>query len=104
MKLIECRAKHVLDEDEPRLRRDDDALGSNGAMTDIRHLLMQEREGVNQLADQAERGVGLNREQTRFRERENLRKTHALHVLGHDGEGGAGLANPFHAAHAAVVL
>ena len=104
MKLIECRAKHVLDEDEPRLRRDDDALRSNGAVTDVRHLLMQECEGVNELADQAKRGVGLDREQARFRERENLRKTHALHVLRDDGECGAGLADSFHAAHAAVVL
>ena len=40
MELIECRAQHVLDEHQTRLRRDDDALGANRAVTDVRHLLV----------------------------------------------------------------
>ena len=104
MQLIERGAEHVLDDDEPRLRRDDDALGTDRAVADVRHLLMQERERVNELPDQAERRVGLDRQQPRFRERQNLRQPHARHVVGDDGQCGAGLADPLDAAHAAVVL
>ncbi len=104
MELLECRTQYVVDEHQPRLRRDDDALGTNRAVTDVRHLLVQKRECMNELTNETECGVGLDGEHARFGEGENLRETRSLHVLGDDGERGPGRANPLDAPHAAVML
>ena len=59
---------------------------------------------MHELTDEAERGVGLDRQQPRFGERENLREPHAWHMLGDHGQRPAGLADALNAAHAAVVF
>ena len=76
VQLIERGAEHVLDDDETRLRRDDETLGPDRAVAQVRRLLMQHRQRVHELTNEAERGVGLDRQQPRFGERENLGEPH----------------------------
>ncbi len=104
VQLIERGAEHVLDDDETRLRRHDETLGPDRAVTQVRRLLVQHRQRVHELTNQTERGVGLDRQQTRFGEGENLGEPHTGDMVGNNGQCGAGLADPFDAAHAAVVL
>ena len=77
MQLIERGAEHVLDDDETRLRRDDETLGPDRAVAQVRRLLMKHRQRVHELTNETERRVGLDRQQPRLGERENLGEPHA---------------------------
>ena len=70
-KLFDRRAEHVLDDHEARMRRHDDALGTDGAVAHVRSLVVQNRNGVNELAQQTERGVHLDGQQVTLRRGED---------------------------------
>ena len=57
LELLDRRAEHVLDDHQPRVRRDDQPLRRDQAVSDLARVLVHQRDGGNQLPDQAERGI-----------------------------------------------
>ena len=70
--LLERRSEHVLDDDQARAGRDDQALGADRAVRDVGHVLVQHRDCRHQLAQQAERGVDVERDVGRLGEAQDL--------------------------------
>ena len=57
LQLFDGRRHHVLDDHQARMRGDDHALGRDQSVRDFARVLVQQRHGGNELADQAQRGV-----------------------------------------------
>ena len=82
--LLDGGAEHVLDEDQSRVRRDDEALGRDQTVRDVACIFVQQRDGRHQLPDQAERGVGVERQLSFARDPEQVRQPRALDVIRDD--------------------
>ena len=66
--LLERRSQHVLDEHDVGAGRHDYALGCDRAVADVGRVFVQQRHRRHQLAQQAERGVDVERDVVLLRE------------------------------------
>ena len=73
-------------------------------MTDVRRLVVENGNRVNELTQQAQRCVHLDREQMGLCGRKNLREPDAGNVIRHDHHARHGLPCPLHATHASEVF
>ena len=60
LELLDRGAEHVLDDDEPRVRRHDEALGRDQPVRDVACIFVQHRDRRHQLPDQAKRRVDVD--------------------------------------------
>ena len=88
-KLLEGRSQDVLDNNEARIRGDDESLGAEGAVGHVARVFVEQRHGRDELPDQRERGVDVQRQLALFGKVENLRQTHAGDALGDERQRGA---------------
>ena len=100
--LLERGSHYVLDDDQARARGDDQTLRGNRAMRGVGLVLVQHRHRGYQLAQQAERGVDVERDFRRLGEAQHLGQPQSLGDVGDEREGGSGIFQPFDAAHVAV--
>ena len=91
------RSQHVLDHDDARGRRDDDALRRDRAVGNLGRVLVQHRDRRHQLAQQAQGGVDVECHLGALGVREHLREAHARRGLGDEREGGLGVLEPLDA-------
>ena len=76
--------------------------GADRAVRDVGHVLVQHRHRRHQLAQQAERGVDVERHVGGFGEAQHLGQPHAGGDVGHQRQRRRRILQPFDAAHAAV--
>ena len=84
LQLLDRRSEHVLDDHQPRVRRDDEALGRDQSVRGVARVLVQQRDGGHQLTNQAERGVGVQLQAALVRDAQHVREPRALDVIGDD--------------------
>ena len=99
-KLLERRAHHVFDDDEPRVRADDDALRRNRAVRGVSRVLVQHGHRRHKLPDQAQRRVDVEREVRELGNCDQIRQAHARRVLGHERQGRSLIVQSIDAANA----
>jgi hypothetical protein len=73
-------------------------------MADIWRLVVENGDRMNELTQQAQRRVHLDRQQVRFCSFENCRQPHARDVVRHDLQARHRFPCPLHAVHAAEML
>ena len=76
----------MLDDHEPHVRREDEALGGDGAMAGMRHGLVERGNGRQQLLQQPDGAVVFKRNQPPFGDREQVRHADARDVVGGDND------------------
>ena len=103
LQLLDRRTEHVLEDDQPRVRRDDEALRRNQSMRHIAGVLVQHRDRWNQLPNEAERRVDIELELFFLRYAENVGQPRAFEVIRHDGQGGGRRHGAIDATDACVV-
>ena len=68
------------------VRREHQALGGNGAVTDMGHSLVQRRHGGQQLLQQPGGAVVFKRNESPFRDGQQVRQPDTRHVVGRDDD------------------
>src|SRR4029079_15225846 len=87
--LPQRRTEDMFDDYEIAVRCDDDALGGEGAMTDVGCIAVQFRHRAEELLDEIEGGLDVERQQVLLRDREHPRQSYARYGLGDDRQLGA---------------
>ena len=83
-------------------RGDDQPLGGNPAVRDVRHVLVQHRDRRHQLAQQAQRRIDVERHVGGFGKAQHLGEAQAGGDVGHQRQRRGRIFQPFDAADAAV--
>ena len=86
--LLERGPQHVLDHDQPALGGDQDPLGSDRAVAGVGFGLVEGGHGRHQLANQAQRGIQLERNALPLGGGQHFRQAHTAHTVGDDDHGG----------------
>ena len=103
LQLLDRRGDDVLDDHQPRVRRHDQPLGRDQAVRDVARVLVQQRDGRHQLANQAERGVDVELQAALLRDAQDVGEPRALDVIGDDREPRRRHLHAIDAAHARVI-
>ena len=90
LQLLDGGAEHVLDDDQARVRRDDQPFGRDQAVRDVARVLVQQRDRRHELANQAERRVDVELQVALVRDAQDVGQPRAFDVIRHDREPGAG--------------
>ena len=86
LQLFDRRAKHMLDDDQPRVRRDDQTFGRDQAVRDVARVLVQHRDGGHQLPNEAQRSVDIELQPLLLRDAQDVGQPRALEVIRDDGQ------------------
>ncbi len=100
--LLERRPKHVLDEHDVGAGRHDHAFGGDGAVADVGRVFVQQRHRRHELAQQAERGVDVERDVVLLREFEEPGEPHAGRRVGDQRQRRSGILQPLDGPHVRV--
>ena len=103
LQLFDRGREHVLHDHQSRVRRHHEPLGRNQAVRDFAGVLVQQRDGRNELTNQAERGVDVELEVPLVGHAQNVREPRAFDVIRHDRQPGAGHLHAVDAPHARIV-
>jgi hypothetical protein len=103
VQLPERGAEDVFGDHHARVRGDDEALRTDGAVRDVGRVLVQHRHRRHELADEMQRGVDVDGDRPLVGRRQQLRQAHAAGHVGDDGERRAGVVQPIDAADAGEV-
>jgi hypothetical protein len=103
LQLLDRRGDHVLDDHQARVRGDDQPLGRNQAMRHVARVLVQQRDGRDQLTNQAQCRVDVELQPALVRYAQDVGETRALDVVGDDRKSGRRDLDAVDAPHASVV-
>jgi hypothetical protein len=103
LELLDRGGDDVLDDDEPRMRGHDQALGRDQAVRDVARILVPQRDRRHQLANQADGGVDVQLQPALVRDAENVREPRALDMIRHDRETRRGDLHAIDPAHPGVI-
>ena len=103
LKLLDRGRQHVLDDHEPRVRRDDQALRRDQTVRDFARVLVQQRHRRNELADQAQCSIDIELQISLVRDAQDVGEPRPFDVVGHDGESRSRHRDAIDPAHPRVV-
>ena len=103
LQLFDGGGEDVLDDDQPRVRRDDQTLGRDQTVRDFARVLVQERNRRDQLANQTQRGVDVELQVALVRHAQDVGEARAFDVIRNDREPGPGHLHTVDPPHAGVV-
>ena len=103
LQLLDRGAEHVLDDDEPRVRRHDEPFGRQEAVRDVARVLVEHGDRRHELPNQAERRVDVELQAALVRDAQDVGEPRALDVVRHDRQRRGGRHPAVDAAHARVV-
>jgi hypothetical protein len=103
LQLLDGRGQYVLDDHQTRVRRDDQSLGRQESVCDLACVLVQQRDGGYELADQAQRSIDIELQISLVRDAKDVGEPRAFNVVGHDRQARPRHRDPIDAAYARVV-
>ena len=103
LELLDRGAEHVLDDHEPCVRRDDQALRRDQAVRDLAGVLVHQRDGRHQLSNQAQRRIDVELQIALAGGPQHVREPRAFDVVGDNRQAGRGNLDAVDAADPGVV-
>ena len=103
LQLLDGGRHDVLDDHQARMRGDDHALGRDQSVRDFARVLVQQRHGGNELADQAQRGVDVELQVALVRDTQDVGEARAFDVVRDDGQSRSGYLHAIDAPNPRVV-
>jgi hypothetical protein len=99
LQLFERRAQNMFDDDEARIRRDDDAFGTERSVRCISRVLVECCHRGHELPDEAQRRVASEDNVLLRRRREQIREANARHGVGDQRQGACRIGEPLDASN-----